>query len=491
MRNRRYVLAGTLGVVIVGCLVGWCVYLKYASDKELQDAIAEADRLDPGWRLEELEAKRAVIPADENSAVQIVAIKGLLPKPWPSLAFSDLPKSMEAVRRPHEDPPESMEVAVIELPPEVQLSPDQIRQLRLEMESVKEPLAKARALVNYRSGRFTIKWPLDYTSTILSCQDCRNVMNLLSHDAQLRAQDGDIDGALISVLCILSTGRSIGDEPTLISQLVRMGSEWSYVNALERILAQGQASAISLAKVHREFEDEASQPLFLFGVRGERAGHHRMISAIETGDLKVSSLIAVMGPKGTLESWWEDVSGEVEFRRSHGPWIRVMNGVVEIAKLPVEEQRPRLKSYGRSIDEQAAHGKIPVYIGLVVPSIFRVGESFSRHQASLRCAIVALAVERYRIAHGHWPDSLNSLVPDFLAKVPLDPYDAKPLRYRRLKDGVVIYSIGPDETDDGGNLERENPTKPGTDLGFQLWDLTSRRQPWRPPAKKTGPPDDD
>src|SRR6266571_8642808 len=101
---KRPVFVGGLVIVLIGgLLLGWFFYAKWASDKELRDAIAEADRLDPGWRLEELEAKRAVIPADENSAEQILAIKGLLPKPWPSRAFSDLPKSMEAVRRPDED----------------------------------------------------------------------------------------------------------------------------------------------------------------------------------------------------------------------------------------------------------------------------------------------------------------------------------------------------------------------------------------------------
>jgi hypothetical protein len=110
---------------------------------------------------------------------------------------------------------------------------------------------------------------------------------------------------------------------------------------------------------------------------------------------------------------------------------------------------------------------------------------FWRIQAYLRCAIVALAVERYRLAHGQWPDSLNSLVPEFLPKIPLDPYDAKPLRYRRLQDGVVIYSIGPDKVDNGGKLYRRGLSKTGTNFGFQLWDVNRRRQPWHPPAKAT------
>jgi hypothetical protein len=67
---------------------------------------------------------------------------------------------------------------------------------------------------------------------------------------------------------------------------------------------------------------------------------------------------------------------------------------------------------------------------------------------------VALAVERYRLAHGKWPQSLQKLTPAFLTKVPDDPFGGGPLHYRRLGDGVVIYSVGPDKEDNGGTLAR-------------------------------------
>jgi hypothetical protein len=213
------------------------------------------------------------------------------------------------------------------------------------------------------------------------------------------------------------------------------------------------------------------------------------MEAIENGELKASSLFAISTgpPTGKLEAWSEDIGGQMLFRKCHVPHIRVMTQVVEIAKLPVEEQRARLKSYLRSIDEDS---NMPIQVRLMMPMMGRFGEGSWRNQAYLRCAIVAVAVERYRLAHGTWPDSLTSLVPEFLSKVPLDPYDAKPLRYRRLEDGVVIYSIGPDEEDNGGKLDREHPIKSGTDLGFQLWDVNKRRQPWRPPAKPKEQEDD-
>jgi hypothetical protein len=487
MWKRRLIYAGCLVLLIIAGLVGWYFYTSFISNKELRNAIAEADRLDPGWRLEELEAKRAVIPPAENAAEQVLAIRAMMPQPW-------LPESLTKVPPPkpvrsNELPPVSLEQAIYDLPPEMQMSPEQTRELRAALEIIKESLVKARALGKYRGGRFQIAWSLPSTSTP-HLDHCRAVTNLLWHDARLRAQDGDIDGALVSVLGILGVARSFGDEPSMISQIVRLAQSWVATQALERILAQGQASSNFLMSVQKAFEYEVSQPVFLFGVRGERAEHHRIMEAIKSGELKASSYYGSgfsVGPAGKVGAWLDDVSGEAMLRRSHGPWIRIMTKIVEIAKLPVEQQYPQLKSYLRSIDGKEAYEEAPMY---VVPTMGRFGESFWRHQAFLRCAVVALAAERYRLAHGQWPESLNLLVPEFLAKVPLDPYDAKPLRYHRVADGVLIYSIGPDEEDNGGNLDRENPTKAGTDLGFRLWDVNRRRQPWRLPTKPKEEDDD-
>jgi hypothetical protein len=98
-------------------------------------------------------------------------------------------------------------------------------------------------------------------------------------------------------------------------------------------------------------------------------------------------------------------------------------------------------------------------------------------RAKLRSVVAVLAVERYRLARGRWPESLAALVPEFLAAVPADPYDGQPLRYRRLADGVVVYSVGPDGADGGG---QSNPDPPGPNFGCMLWDI-SRRHPPPPP----------
>jgi hypothetical protein len=41
---------------------------------------------------------------------------------------------------------------------------------------------------------------------------------------------------------------------------------------------------------------------------------------------------------------------------------------------------------------------------------------------------------------------------------------------RRVTDGVVVYSIGPDRTDNQGTLNRAWSPPGGTDIGMQLWE---------------------
>ena len=78
---------------------------------------------------------------------------------------------------------------------------------------------------------------------------------------------------------------------------------------------------------------------------------------------------------------------------------------------------------------------------------------------------MAIALERYRLAHGEYPDSLDALAPQFIAKVPHDVIGGQPLHYRRTSDGqFVLYSVGWNETDDGGVVVQ--PEK--SDAGMKL-----------------------
>lgn len=84
------------------------------------------------------------------------------------------------------------------------------------------------------------------------------------------------------------------------------------------------------------------------------------------------------------------------------------------------------------------------------------------------------ALERYRLAHGGYPETLAELAPAYVDAVPRDVIDGQPLRYRRLGDGTFkLYSVGLNGTDDDGA-----PSDWKTDEGRRIGDWC-----WPQPAK--------
>ena len=92
----------------------------------------------------------------------------------------------------------------------------------------------------------------------------------------------------------------------------------------------------------------------------------------------------------------------------------------------------------------------------------------ANHRARVRTALVALGVERYRLLNGgRLPDELTALTPAILQSIPIDPYDGKPVRFKRTDKGYVIYCIGPDEKDHGGTEKvRDAPKGTPEDVTF-------------------------
>ncbi|MEO7098445.1 MAG: hypothetical protein ABI162_03725 [Luteolibacter sp.] len=85
-------------------------------------------------------------------------------------------------------------------------------------------------------------------------------------------------------------------------------------------------------------------------------------------------------------------------------------------------------------------------------------------EAKLVLLRTGIALERYRLKYGSSPEGLTVLVPEFLPAVLADPFDSKPLRYRRQADGSPwVWSIGLNGVDDGGQPDASN------DKGDLIW----------------------
>lgn len=92
--------------------------------------------------------------------------------------------------------------------------------------------------------------------------------------------------------------------------------------------------------------------------------------------------------------------------------------------------------------------------------------SQKRRDMQSRRLLLALAMRCYYLDHGNFPQALGELTPQYLDSVPLDPFSGSIFVYRRLPDGFLLYSIGPNGRDDGG-LEKTPARPEADDLPFK------------------------
>ena len=273
----------------------------------------------------------------------------------------------------------------------------------------------------------------------------------------------------------LHIASAIGDEPYLVCQWDRRRHVGTALDGLERLLGHLEIPELDLKQFQAKLSAEAAHDPWPIGLRGERAWKHQAFDATEHGVLPISKLRQSF-PKAVPATTWQDKAREwfgdqlpVDLAEAHARCLRQHTLLLrKTLNSPWHQRAAAVAEF-----EKDAFDDSPFPLGFGVDMLFH---RLQFSQAQLFSAIAAVAAERYRLRHGHWPDSLNELVPDFLPSIAADPFDGQPLRYKRLADGIVIYTIGPNLADDGGNLAREYPPGEGTDIGFRLWDVASRGQ---------------
>jgi hypothetical protein len=219
-RVRRRIFLAFLATLAAGAALVWYFLAESeaSAERRLAAALAEADRLDPGWRLSDLEARRAAVPDGKNAALVVFAVANLMPADWNEEKFWQL-------------------FDEIHLRPECRLEPATARALREGLAKARAAVAEARKLKDMPAGRFPCpagQWPPFHRGHA----QVRNVASLLEHAALLRIEEGDADGAVEDCRAMLNASRSFGDEPSVTALLVRGACRSMAVGQIERVLAQ-------------------------------------------------------------------------------------------------------------------------------------------------------------------------------------------------------------------------------------------------------------
>lgn len=113
-------------------------------------------------------------------------------------------------------------------------------------------------------------------------------------------------------------------------------------------------------------------------------------------------------------------------------------------------------------------------------------QNFDKFKAERTGTRVLIAIERYRLKPGSYPDSLDALVPEFLPEASRDPFNDEALGYMGPKKGpfhgrhqFLLYAAGTDGEDNQGNVDFGDrfQLKPLRVKGFGLDFLLSDKEP--------------
>jgi hypothetical protein len=313
---------------------------------------------------------------------------------------------------------------------------------------------------------------------------------------------GDAASATVKIRTILAIVKGIENERLIISQQVRIAIANIAVAATWELIQSPKVTDEQLAALEREwtaaeFLGGAENALLMQRAMCEAAAARMRQSSTEfRQQATMYSRGSTPGPSGwfdqaanmavlkTKESVWRFAwSDPDELKMLHGQQIILDSIRLARTGQPFEtalrHQETGLAALGvpvQNSDTYSERGmfgiddKVSAMMSQSLVSIQRFPSRIFRIEAARQIVIGAIALKRYQLRHGRFPAQLSDMVPEFLAAVPDDPMDGKPLRYRLNSDATfVLYSIGEDEKDDGGDPSPATPSKSTTWLQGRDW----------------------
>jgi hypothetical protein len=333
------------------------------------------------------------------------------------------------------------------------------------------------------------RFPLNYDND-------RCFMILLPHLAalkhcsqvlQLRAiaelQNDQSDRALADVKLLFRLTDSIRSEPLLISHLVRIAMVNITLQPVWEGVAEHRWSDAQLRELNQELAGLDFLADYEFAIRGERAASIKEIDHLRrhrdfreffgtASDLPLNPNHPpnpgeqIAGVAFHLIPGSVFYQNELNLARIHQQWLLP---IVNVERRMVSPETARQAE--TAIEEEKKHfspNKILAF--LLAPPLEASAKKFAFAQSSIDLARIGCALERYRLAQGGYPESLDSLSPQFMEKIPHDIINGQPLQYRR-PDGppaqgfgaasgkFLLYSVGWNGTNDDGQVSfRSNGT---------------------------------
>lgn len=380
-----------------------------------------------------LDAWYAAVPESENAAL---AVMDIIPR---LLVEDPARKSLPGVgtnRHPARDEP---------------WSPDLLNMAHGYLSNLKPDLQSLHAVLEQPRARYPIDLTRGVATLLPHLSKVKSAANVLQLHAGVAAERGETNEAVSAVHDILRLALTLEEEPLLLSHLVAAAIRRIGIIAAEQVFARVRCSETDLAALQAELHRADSERSLERSLMGE------MIQAVAATRAPAGSLTEMLTWSTDTDTW----EGRIEAtqlwaycvlklpHRDRRILVRHYDDLLATLGRPESERWPLVRQLNQQFEQDLQARYLPL-----ARMMGGVGSSQIRKHLEqigyLRAARVGCAVERFRVAHGTLPAALEELVPQFLDAIPADPVDGRPLKFRRLERGYVVYSVGEDGTDHGG-----------------------------------------
>ena len=298
--------------------------------------------------------------------------------------------------------------------------------------------------------------PLDYedgfdaaTKMLPWLAETKRCAQFLELRTVAEVQDGQGAAALADSKLLLRVNDSLRNQPFLITFLVRIAIQSIALQPVYEGLAQHRWTDAQLAELENTLAAQDFMADSLAALRGEK------VFAID--DFEKQRITRMMIYSDGKQVFTNHMSAmPAAFFYQNQFWFAQLND--RYAALIDMTNRVLSPSAFKRLNEEMEAAKkhysiYKVQALMAVPAVWATILKVSRIQTEVDLATVACALERFRLAQGNYPETLDALAPQFIEKLPNDIINGQPLHYRLEPNGqFVLYSIGLDEKDDGGTV---------------------------------------
>jgi hypothetical protein len=273
-------------------------------------------------------------------------------------------------------------------------------------------------------------------------------------------ETGDFGGAIHAVEDTSGCAKALAEEPFLIGQLVRLACAAMVLQDLERLLSRRSLSGPDLEKLgqliasleirgalHDALVAERASALAFFDSPEQAFANSVRLEGKDSEPMDPK--IAGMGVRALMGTG----IGQVERRFL----LEKMEEAIALSDALSSAALDQWDNLFERISKDARRFPPKIFSGMLLPALGKTYGRYMVFEARRRAALTSIGIEKCRLAHnGQLPVRLEEVTPEFLRQIPLDPFDGNPLRFKRLDQGYVVYSVGSNREDDGG---KEKPEK--------------------------------